>query len=251
MSDTAGINNSAVSTPLENVVLELDPHLDRVELARQFARVGRIHIPRVLTDSSARRIHWALERETPWGLVLNEGKKALELQSVSREDREKLAADAWSRAHSGFQYFYHYYPLLQNGRIYPDSDHYLSKLVAFLTGPDFLSLVRDVTGLASINRVTSTATLYKPLDFLTIHNDGTDSGKLVAYVLNLTPEWRPDWGGALLFFDRDDHIEEGYLPTFNALNLFRIPKRHSVSQVAAFGGSRYSVSGWLGTDRAI
>jgi len=49
--------------------------------------------------------------------------------------------------------------------------------------------------------------------------------------------------GALQFYDRDDHIEEGYLPTFNALNLFRVPKRHSVTQVTSFGGLRYSISG--------
>ena len=39
-----------------------------------------------------------------------------------------------------------------------------------------------------------------PGDFLTVHDDETGGRKrLVAYVLNLTPIWRPDWGGALNF----------------------------------------------------
>jgi Rps23 Pro-64 3,4-dihydroxylase Tpa1-like proline 4-hydroxylase len=132
---------------------------------------------------------------------------------------------------------------LDNRKIYPKPDHYLSKLAAFLTAPHFLAFVREVTGVDLIAWTSSTATLYKPLDFLTIHDDGFGEGKLVAYVLNMTPKWRPDWGGALQFYDRSDHIAEGFLPTFNALNLFRVPQRHSVTQVSAFGGLRYAVSG--------
>jgi Rps23 Pro-64 3,4-dihydroxylase Tpa1-like proline 4-hydroxylase len=71
----------------------------------------------------------------------------------------------------------------------------------------------------------------------------------IAYSLNMTPNWRPDWGGALQFYDGKSHIEEGYLPTFNALTLFRVPQFHSVTQVAAFGGSRYSVVGWFEADQ--
>ena len=179
----------------------------------------------------------------------NEGKKVLEFETVSAEDYQAMAVAAWGRAHSSFQYFYHYYRLLENRKIYPKPDHYLAKLVAFLTSADFFAFIREVTRLDSIAWISGTATLYKPLDFLTIHDDGLAGGKLVAYVLNMTPKWQPDWGGALQFFDRGDHIEEGYLPTFNALNLFRVPRRHSVSQVAAFGGLRYSVSGWFEADR--
>lgn len=227
---------------------ELNSQVDRVQLAKTFARTGRVHISGVLTDVAAKRVHYALEQETPWGLILNEGTKSLEFEKVSPEDYQTMAIAAWGRAHTGFQFFYHHYPLLQNGRVFPGADHYLAKLVAFLNSHDLLTFVRDVTGLDSVVCISSSATLFKPLDYLTIHDDGRAPGKQVAYVLNMTPHWRPDWGGALQFFDRDDHIEEGFLPTFNALNLFRVPSRHSVSQVAAFGGSRYSVSGWFGYD---
>jgi len=239
---------TSLSMSADDIAPELNPHLDRAQLAQAFARSGRIHIANVLTDASARRVHRALEHETPWGVIFNEGKKVLEFETVSAADYQAMAIAAWGRAHSGFQYFYNHYRLFENRKMQPKSDHYLAKLVAFLTAPDFFDFIREVTGLDCISWISSTATLYRPLDFLTVHDDGLAGGKLVAYVLNLTPEWRPDWGGALQFYDRSDHIEEGYLPTFNALNLFRVPSRHSVAQVSAFGGLRYSVSGWFGSD---
>ena len=72
------------------------------------------------------------------------------------------------------------------------------------------------------------------------------TGRLVAYVLNFTPVWNPDWGGMLLFTDERGHVEEGYVPVWNALNLMKVPQTHAVSLVAPFaGGLRYSITGWL------
>lgn len=223
---------------------ELNPVLDRTELADAFMRNGRVHIPDILTGASAQRLLAALQRETPWGLIFNEGKQEREFETVSADDHEEMAIAAWERAHSGFQYFYHLYRLIEGRRIHPKPDHYLACVTKFLTSPQFIGLAREITGDASIGWISATATLYKPLDFLTVHDDGL-TRRRVAYVLNMTPEWKPDWGGALQFYDRDDHIEEGYLPTFNALNLFRVPRRHSVAQVTSFGGLRYSISGWF------
>jgi SM-20-related protein len=225
-------------------VPELNSELDRAQFAEAFRQTGRVHISDILTEVSARRLFRALEQETPWGLIYNEGKEAREFESVTADDHQEMAIAAWERAHSQFQYFYHLYRLLENRKVHPEPEHYLFKLVRFLTSPQFLQFAREVTGDDSIGWISATATLYKPLDFLTVHDDGL-SRRRIAYVLNMTPEWRPDWGGALQFYDRDDHIEEGYLPTFNALNLFRVPRRHSVAQISSFGGLRYSISGWL------
>ncbi|MBB1180632.1 2OG-Fe(II) oxygenase, partial [Pseudomonas sp. FW305-3-2-15-E-TSA4] len=70
--------------------------------------------------------------------------------------------------------------------------------------------------------------------------------RLLAYVLNLTPRWRVDWGGLLLFLDPDGHVAEGYAPKFNALNIFRTPFPHAVTQVSTFAGApRYAITGWI------
>lgn len=228
---------------MEDPEPDVNPLLDRVGAAEAFQRTGRVHIPNILTETSAQRLHHALEQETPWGLIFNEGQKVHEFASISRDDHENFAINAYERAHASFQYFYHYYRLLENCTVYPKPDHYLGRVVALLTAPHFLALAREITGVSSIAWISATATLFKPLDFLKMHDDG--HGKIVAYVLNMTPKWHPDWGGALQFYDNRHHIEEGFLPTFNALNLFRVPKLHSVSQVAVFGSLRYSISGWF------
>ena len=56
-----------------------------------------------------------------------------------------------------------------------------------MTSPEFLSFIRTVTGDGSIGWISANATLYKPLDFLTVHDDGLTERK-IAYVLNMTPE---------------------------------------------------------------
>lgn len=230
---------------MDDVPLELNAALDRGALGRAFARTGRVHVAQVLTDASARRLHRALEHESSWHLLFNDGKAIREYESVNEQDHQSMAVAAWERAHSRFQYFYHIHRLVQDGKCRVGPDHYFARLIAFLDSENFLAFLREITGFGPMALSTSSATLYKPLDFLTIHDDGPVGKRLVAYVLNMTPEWRPDWGGALQFFDSSHHVEEAYLPTFNALNLFRVPKHHSVSQVSSFGGLRYSISGWF------
>ena len=95
--------------------------------------------------------------------------------------------------------------------------------------------------------ISGHATAYGPGHFLTAHDDEVAGKKRhAAYVYNLTPTWRIDWGGLLLFHGADGHVARGFTPSFNALNLFAVPQPHSVSMVAPFAANRrYSVTGWL------
>ena len=62
----------------------------------------------------------------------------------------------------------------------------------------------------------------------------------------MTPHWRAEWGGLLLFHDDSGDTRRGLVPRFNCLNLFAVPQSHSVSQVATYAGAtRLSVTGWL------
>ena len=50
----------------------------------------------------------------------------------------------------------------------------------------------------------------------------------------------------LAFFDEAGNIEEAFMPAFNTLNIFLIPQRHAVQQVAPFAGTRrLSYLSWL------
>jgi SM-20-related protein len=225
---------------------ELNPELDLSAIAEEFRSRGRVHIPNILTQDSALRLHRALVEETPWRLTLNKGQDFLDFASVTPEERNKIALGAWQRAQTQFQYLFENHRLSRDGEAYPDARHYFAKLVAFLNAPPFIAAMRQVTGLDAIARTDAQATLYRPGDFLTRHDDQYGGHKrLAAYVLNMTPNWRADWGGVLTFYDSRGHVAEGYVPTFNALNIFQVPVIHAVSQVAIFGGFRYSVTGWF------
>jgi hypothetical protein len=112
---------------------------------------------------------------------------------------------------------------------------------------------RGVTGDDRIDFVDAQATRYRPGQVLTGHDDAAEGkNRLYAYVLNLTRDWRADWGGVLAFEGADGHIEAGFVPAFNALNLFAVPMRHAVTQVASFAPrDRLSITGWLRSNQAV
>ena len=238
-------NPSSALAP--DVALELNPLLDHKALAQAFARAGRAHIPDVLTQASAVRLFQALQQETPWTVTLNKGANFLDFEKIPPDERGKLAVGVFERARAGgFHYIYDNHRISRTGEPYTGSVAYLGRLFAFLNSPNFLAFMREVTGLNDIAWADAQATLYRPGDFLTTHDDRTGGHKrLAAYVLNLTPGWRADWGGILQFFDERGNVSQGFVPTFNALNIFRVPASHAVSQVALYGGYRYSVTGWL------
>lgn len=189
----------------------LNPALDPVRVASAFTRDGRVHIPQILTKDSAARLH-SLVRESDFAL------------------RE------------GLHYLYDGHVLSRDGEAYPDPAHDLSAVAAFLNSGPFLDFARCVTGNPGLAFADAQATRYRPGHFLSQHDDAP--GREAAYVLNLTPRWRPDWGGALLFSDRPGHFSGGYLPAFNALSI--VAAKHLVGFVSPFAGAhRLSISGWF------
>ncbi|HEY1707837.1 MAG TPA: 2OG-Fe(II) oxygenase family protein [Rhizomicrobium sp.] len=223
-------------------------------LSQVYARFGRIHIPAVLTPESAARVHRCLTAETPYSLVVNNGSQYFDIPAqdqakMSPEQRKALADSAVAGAQRGFQLFYENHRLTEQGEPYPDPNHYLAAVVAFLNSPEFLFFIRAVTGEPKIAFADAQATRYGPGHFLTTHDDGiAGKNRVAGYILNMTPQWLADWGGNLLFLNKQGHITEGYVPAFNALNLLRVPQPHCVSHVAPFAGAyRYSITGWFRT----
>lgn len=228
----------------------LNPALDTAVLAAAYARDGRVHIPHILTDDSAARVHRCLAQETQFSIITRGADGYLRLAphvQLTPEREAALMQGAYAKARDGFHYVYDNHPMSNDGEPYPDPSHYLAAITGFLNSTPFLDFARAVTGSDKIDFAEAQATRYRPGHFLTQHDDRHDSHKRVAaYVLNMTPYWRADWGGALLFSDRAGHISEGYAPAFNALNLFNVPQDHWVEAVAPYAGAaRLSITGWL------
>lgn len=236
----------------------IDPALDPTAMTSAFKTFGRLHIPGFLAPAAARALHNLLASETLWmcsttaeGTVVDVPVELLAVLPPAEHNRFLLQAHAEARR--GFHYMFDSVRIstdIEKGRLV--SPGYRA-LYDFLNGPGFLGFIRALTGDARPNHVDAQATRYQPGHYLTEHDDSNVSrGRLYAYVLNLTPEWRTDWGGLLTFIDEDGHISEAYRPAFNALNIFRVPQPHAVTYVAPFAaGSRLSVTGWIRDDGPV
>ena len=170
-----------------------------------------------------------------------------QLEAFAPDQAARFLTLAHAEARDGFHYMFdslRISDLVEKGE---PLDATYAAAYAFLNSAVFLDFVRALTGDSRPNHVDAQATRYRPGQVLTSHNDAAEGkNRLYAYVLNLTRDWRADWGGVLAFEGADGHIEAGFVPAFNALNLFAVPMRHAVTQVASFAPrDRLSITGWL------
>ncbi len=232
--------------------LRLNSALDAHAVARRYAEAGRLHIPEFLEAAGAEALHAEIAAQRQWNFVIFAHEKNMDLDAagwdrLDAETKRKAIQIVHERANQEFA-FMHYklslYDRYHNGRQLTPG---LIEFFEFLNGEAFLGFARTVTGHADIAFADAQLTAFSPGHFVTIHNDALEGkNRRAAYVLNLTPEWREDWGGYLNFFDDDGHVSAGFKPAFNALNLFTVPMRHSVGAVAPFARKpRIVVSGWL------
>jgi hypothetical protein len=228
------------------------PGIDAARIAKVYAAAGRVHIGGILADDAARRAYQGLATELTWQLHFNDGDRPINLASdafdrLPEAERAQLFTGIYANAAQRFQYVYNSFPISDMHERKEHMALYVMRVHEFLNSHEFLEFGRTVTGVRTISYVDSQGTLYRPGHFLTKHDDAiAGKSRVAAYVLNLTPKWQPDWGGILQFIAPDGHIAEGYVPVFNALNLFRVPQTHAVSIVSPFAQSgRYSITGWL------
>ncbi len=239
--------------------LQLNPDLKVSGLAEAYALHGLVRIAEVLTPASAQAVADLLER-TPWLLTLSNAEGArsglydrAQIQAMGQAALSAKVVGVVERARCGFGYRYLSYPMIAASLLGWNPGHPIHELSQWLNGPAFLGLLRQVTGRSDILQADAQATLYRPGDFLSLHDDARgEQGveqRVAAYVFGFTRAWRPDWGGQLLFHGADGEIEQGLSPAFNSLTLFKVPRVHSVAVVAPYAGApRLSVTGWARSD---
>ncbi len=231
----------------------LNPNLDRAELARAFAANRRIRIENLLTRDAVAALHDYLQCHDGWWHLINTPDGIFELDREDRarmtaKQRRALQAQIDAGVRTGFQYRY-------EGLRVPDGvevsnvDNPLHAFSALMDSAPMLEFLRAVTGSEEISFSDGQATAYGPGDFLTGHDDNVaGKGRIAAYVFGLTPRWRIEWGGMLMFHDGNGYSATALMPRFNCLDLFAVPQLHSVSMVMpAAPERRFAVTGWLRT----
>ncbi len=240
-------------------LFEINPALDRTALAEEFAANRRVQVRNVLTDETAREVRGILAGHTPWGIAMQAGIAdppgpqqihAPELRTdAGKQKAQQLAQAAYGAVAQGdYAFQFGQYSLVQGFQEKWDEGGPHDLLLEHLNAPDYLQLVRDVTGIQELVKADGQATVFAQQQFLGHHIDShVAEGWRIAYVLNMTiDDWKPDWGGYLQFFDDDGDVVQGYRPRFNSLNLFLVPCPHAVSFVPPFAPvGRFAITGWL------
>lgn len=224
---------------------------DRAALAARLAATGRVQIPDLLEDASAATLREEATLRTPFQTVTLGGKGHVDLpaawlEGLTPAQRTDMGRAAQEAATERFHYLYDNHPLWdldQAGRL----DGVWKTWVDFANSEAFLGAMREITGESRIAFADAQVTRYRRGHFLTAHDDGIEGkNRYFAYVLNLSPRWKIEWGGLLMFHGDDGHVAEAFLPNFNSLNLLKVPALHSVSQVSLFAGDdRLAITGWL------
>lgn len=230
----------------------LAPRHDKETLSASYARKGRVAIPDVLDPEVAVAVHRAMCDWTRWALVTRIAGKhrdfdAAEMARMDMAKRAQFDALVGQEARKGFQYLYERWPLYDPDYDVPLDVPALEGIRQMLRGGEFIQLARDVTGVGRIDFADGQLTRYRHGHFLTEHDDEADGKqRIAAYVLGMTPNWRPDFGGQLQFLDAHGGVDEAFVPGFNTLYVFSVPQLHHVSMLASFvDASRLSVTGWL------
>ncbi len=238
----------------KSMTFSLNPNLDRSALRDAFRRDGYVHIPEVLAKSEAESLHFMLRSRADWRQVLTTSSGYVELDrptraALSPAQSQALDDAVYAQARTGFQYRYESIRVPDDPAERRASVDPLAKLAEWLSTGEMRNFLREVVDALDIGFVDAQATAFGPGDFLTGHDDEiTGKNRRAAYVLSLTAAWRIEYGGLLLFHEPGGHVARGLVPSFNSLNIFRVPVMHSVSEVTrAAPYRRYSVTGWLRT----
>ena len=231
-------------------VFRLNPDLDIAALAKEYAANTRVRINRLLADDGLAEFYDDLEAREDWWHLMSAATGVIELDRETRAamtPERRAALDTEVHAVSRKRFGYRY-----EGLRVPDDEERLAgdpltDFAELMQSEPMLDMLRTVTGATELAFTDGQATAYGPGDFLTCHDDNVaGKNRLAAYVFGMTPGWRPEYGGVLLFHGADHGTVTGHVPRFNTLDLFAVPQLHSVSMVTpAAPGRRYAVTGWL------
>ena len=227
----------------------INPAMDKVAITRQLALSGRVLVRDFFTPQVAQALFDALQ-DVDWDLSYRnqDGDVLLtgdQLRQLDLPGRDALALQIVQVAERNFQFSFFSHSLV-HAALAGRTD-LLARFVRWMADEEFLGYMRKLTGQAELNRLYAQATMYRAGSFLRVHDDQVPTeDRRVAYVINLTRDWRPDWGGLLHFCDDKLEVVDTFVPHYNSMSIFLVPQNHFVSQVAPFAtGQRCAITGWL------
>lgn len=213
-----------------------------------------VKVKGALNAETAAVIDQHISQQVDWNLVFNhqgqhQDLNARAVDTWTAEQKADLQTIVNTQASSGFQYLYENIPLydIYHSNLLPG--HFFNQIIEFLNTESTLNFFRELLSAPQISFADAQITRFGAGHFLNVHDDNVvDKNRVAAFVINLTKEWRPDWGGALHMLDEQGNITNSFVPSFNEINIFKIPIDHYVGYVSPFAmQKRVSITGWLRT----
>ena len=248
------------------LTFRLNPHLDVDELKGAFIRSSRIHLIDLVGPDAAAALYQYLVHDAEWATFVVANAKRYGLagtgtENARSEGQASLLNFAYRGAYNGFAAIHDTNRLSYDLRSLYDATGQMpngqspeispfATFVEFLNSSAFLEFMRGLTGLRDIGRTSAQAVRFLPGHFVGFQ-EGTrvtdmSGRRLLNFIFDLTPEWKPEWGGLLGFRSLNGSGIDGFFPSFNALDVFAFPQGHWISLVAPFaGGARLSIAGGL------
>jgi len=231
----------------------LNPELNRAELTARFREDDRVRVAGLLKTADAESLRDACIRSCPYDVIFTMGgnnyaQSEADIQGLSSQQRREMQASIAADARKGIGFLYGGYKLGSEDRETGNADlKLLHSVFDYLNSDEMLDFVREVTGDSTLKSADAQYTRYLPGHFLTRHRDDIRTeGRRFAYVLSLSKNWHPDWGGLLQFFEDGGTPRDAWLPQFNTMALFDVRHVHSVTYLTPFAGEpRYSLTGWF------
>lgn len=216
---------------------------------RALVEHSRVQIPDFLQAAAADALVHELSERVPWQLAeRSDGTSRTTPRGAYPGEDEylRILNAGYVQAASNYQFAYDTYMLVKAAKEQWDPDLLVHGILKFFNTPQFIEFARYLCSDPAITHVNAQCTRYRPGQYLMPHEDIDESeGRRFAYVINLSREWWPDWGGQLQFLDSDSGVIQTFMPRWNSLSLFRVPQRHQVTLVAPWATQpRYAITGW-------
>lgn len=234
------------------MIYDLNAELNISTLSETFAANGCLQILDFFDHSIAEEIEASL-RSLAWQLVLRTKEKHVDIYPFQLEEMGagravEIQEFAKSRGAHEFAYLYENYPIADMMASNNLKDEALICLNQTLNSKTVLDFLNGITGL-NADFCDMQATNYGPGHFLSRHDDGNiGKNRKYAYVYSLCRDWKAEWGGQLQFLGGDGNVTQSFIPKYNALSIFKVPRLHHVSPVSEFTPNpRLSITGWYRT----
>jgi len=229
-----------------SIISHLQTDLELIK--RSYEEDKRTQVLNILEHDTAGRIAKALNDDILYEnayYVDNQFKTISldQLERLSPQQQTQFMHDIYKGASQGEGFYYGRKPLKKDGF----DKGMVQQAFEWLNANETLESIKHISGFDDIVAASAQATRFYPGHFLTRHNDiHATEQRRVAYVLNLTPKWHPDWCGLLQFYYPDGAPKDAWVPHFNSLCLFDVNHVHGVTHVAPFATQpRLSISGWF------